>query len=93
MADAINALLPKVESSSPRALKIDVASDRTTTIRAAIIEVQLTFGMTVGLVMMVIFVFLRKLWATVISGVTLPVSLIATFGVMAGSASVWTTCR
>ncbi len=83
VADAINALLPEVESSSPRALKIDVASDRTTTIRAAVVEVQHTLGITVGLVILVIFLFLRKFWATVIPAVTLPVSLIATFAIMA----------
>ncbi|MGA2793467.1 MAG: efflux RND transporter permease subunit, partial [Roseiarcus sp.] len=83
VADAIGALLPEVEKSSPRALKIAVASDRTTTIRAAVVEVQHTLAITVALVILVIFLFLRKFWATVIPGVTLPVSLIATFAVMA----------
>jgi multidrug efflux pump len=57
-------------------------TDRTTTIRAAIHDVQFTLVLTVGLVVLVIFIFLRKLWATAIPSVTLPVSLVATFGAM-----------
>jgi hydrophobe/amphiphile efflux-1 (HAE1) family protein len=83
VVDSIKALLPKLQSSLPPALKIDVVTDRTTTIRAAIADVQFTLVLTVVLVVMVIFVFLRKVWATVIPSVTLPVSLIATFGGMA----------
>jgi hydrophobe/amphiphile efflux-1 (HAE1) family protein len=83
VVDSIRALLPKLQSSLPPALKIDVVTDRTTTIRAAIADVQFTLVLTVVLVVMVIFVFLRKVWATVIPSVTLPVSLIATFGGMA----------
>jgi multidrug efflux pump len=83
VVDGIKALLPKLQSSLPPALKVDVVTDRTTTIRAAIADVQFTLVLTVVLVVMVIFVFLRKVWATVIPSVTLPVSLIATFGGMA----------
>jgi multidrug efflux pump len=83
VVDSIKAMLPKLQSSLPPALKIDVVTDRTTTIRAAIADVQFTLVLTVVLVVMVIFVFLRKVWATVIPSVTLPVSLIATFGGMA----------
>jgi multidrug efflux pump len=83
VADAITALLPEIEKSSPRALEISVAADRTTTIRAAVAEVKQTLAITVALVVLVIFLFLRKFWATVIPSVTLPVSLIATFGIMA----------
>jgi len=83
VVEAIKAVLPKLQSSLPAALKISVVTDRTTTIRAAIRDVQFTLVLTVGLVVMVIFVFLRKLWATLIPSVTLPVSLIATFGGMA----------
>ena len=83
VADAVAALLPEVEKSSPRALKISAAADRTTTIRAAVAEVKQTLAITVALVVLVIFLFLRKFWATVIPSVTLPVSLIATFGIMA----------
>ena len=72
-----------IEKSAPKALSIAVASDRTITIRAAVVEVQHTLAITVGLVILVIFLFLRKFWATVIPAVTLPVSLVATFAVMA----------
>ena len=83
VVDSIKALLPKLQSSLPPVLEIDVVTDRTTTIRAAIADVQFTLVLAVVLVVMVIFVFLRKMWATVIPSVTLPVSLIATFGGMA----------
>ena len=82
VVDAIRDLLPKLQASLPPGLKIDIAADRTTTIRAAIADVKTTLVLTVALVVMVIFVFLRKLWATVIPSVALPVSLIATFGGM-----------
>jgi multidrug efflux pump len=83
VADAIKELLPEIRKTAPADLKIDIAADRTTTIRAAVADVQMTLAITVGLVVMVIFIFLRKFWATIIPSVTLPVSLIATFGVMA----------
>ena len=83
VVDAIRALLPRLQSLLPPALKIAVVADRTVTIRAAIEDVQFTLLLTGALVVMVIFLFLRKLWATVIPAVTLPVSLIATFGAMA----------
>ena len=83
VVDAIQALLPGLRASLPPALHVDVVTDRTLTIRAAIADVQRTLLITVALVVMVIFVFLRRLWATVIPSVTLPVSLIATFGDMA----------
>ncbi len=83
VVDAIRELLPKLHAQLPPGLKISVVTDRTITIRAAIADVQFTLLLTVALVVMVIFVFLRKLWATVIPSVTLPVSLIATFGGMA----------
>jgi multidrug efflux pump len=83
VVDSIAALLPQIEKSSPRALNIAVASDRTNTIRAAVAEVQRTLAITVGMVILVIFLFLQKFWATVIPGVTLPVSLVATFAIMA----------
>ena len=79
VADAVKALLPQIEKSAPRGLAIDIAADRTTTIRAAVADVQRTLAITVGLVVLVIFIFLRKFWATLIPSVTLPVSLIATF--------------
>jgi hydrophobe/amphiphile efflux-1 (HAE1) family protein len=83
VVDSVRALLPKLRTSVPPALKIAVVTDRTTTIRASIADVQFTLLLTVGLVVLVIFLFLRKLWATVIPSVALPVSLIATFAIMA----------
>ncbi len=83
VVDAIKALLPELQKTAPRALNFDIAADRTTTIRAAVVDVQQTLVITVGLVILVIFLFLRKFWATLIPSVTLPVTLIATFGVMA----------
>jgi multidrug efflux pump len=82
VVQAVRALLPKLTASLPPSLKISVVTDRTTTIRAAIADVQFTLLLTVALVVMVIFLFLRKLWATVIPSIALPVSLIATFGGM-----------
>jgi hydrophobe/amphiphile efflux-1 (HAE1) family protein len=83
VVDAVRALLPKLRSSLPPALRIAVVTDRTTTIRASIADVQFTLVLTVALVVLVIFLFLRKLWATIIPSVALPVSLIATFALMA----------
>jgi hydrophobe/amphiphile efflux-1 (HAE1) family protein len=80
--DRIKAALPQLEASLPPAIKIAIASDRTQTIRASVADVQFTLLLTIGLVVMVIFLFLRKLWATVIPGVAVPISLIGTFGVM-----------
>ncbi len=79
---SIKALLPQLQDSVPPTVKLAILTDRTTTIRASIDDVQFTMLLTIALVVLVIFLFLRKLWATVIPSVTLPVSLIATFGVM-----------
>jgi hydrophobe/amphiphile efflux-1 (HAE1) family protein len=83
VVDAIAALLPTLRAALPPSIKVATVSDRTLTIRAAIADVKVTLLLTVALVVLVIFLFLRKLWATVIPSVTLPVSLIATFGGMA----------
>ncbi len=80
--DHIRELLPRLKASLPPAIKVDILTDRTETIRASIREVQFTLVLTVALVVLVIFLFLRKFLATVIPSVTLPVSLVATFGVM-----------
>ncbi len=81
-ADRVKALLPKLRASIPPSVKVSILTDRTETIRASVRDVQLTLLLTVGLVVMVIFVFLRKLWATVIPSVALPLAVIGTFGVM-----------
>jgi hypothetical protein len=83
VVDAVRDLLPRLRAQVPPGLKVSVVTDRTITIRAAIADVQFTLVLTVALVVLVIFLFLRKLWATVIPSVTLPVSLVATFGGMA----------
>jgi multidrug efflux pump subunit AcrB len=67
---------------SSLALCPGIASDRTQTIRASVADVKFTLLLAIGLVVMVIFLFLRKLWATVIPAIALPISLIGTFGVM-----------
>jgi HAE1 family hydrophobic/amphiphilic exporter-1 len=80
--DQIKKALPQLESSLPPSLKIHILSDRTTTIRASVADVQNTLLLTIALVVGVIFLFLHKLWATVIPGVSVPMSLIGTFAVM-----------
>jgi hydrophobe/amphiphile efflux-1 (HAE1) family protein len=80
--EAIKATLPQLEKSIPPTIKISVISDRTTTIRASVADVQFTLILTIGLVVGVIFLFLRSLWATVIPAVAVPISIIGTFGVM-----------
>ena len=82
--ERIKAALPRIQASIPPAIDIAIATDRTQTIRASVNDVQLTLILTVGLVVMVIFLFLRSLWATVIPSVTVPLSLIGTFAVMWG---------
>jgi HAE1 family hydrophobic/amphiphilic exporter-1 len=78
----IKAMMPVLQASIPPAVKIDVISDRTETIRASVADVQFTLLLTVALVVMVIFIFLRSFWATVIPAVTVPLSLIGTFAVL-----------
>jgi HAE1 family hydrophobic/amphiphilic exporter-1 len=80
--DRVKALLPQLQASLPPAIKVTIAADRTTTIRAAVADVQFTLMLTVALVVMVIFLFLRNFWATVIPAVTVPLSLIGTFAVL-----------
>jgi multidrug efflux pump len=80
--DAVKQLLPRLTGTLPPSVKVTVLADRTETIRASVTDVQLTLLLTIALVVMVMFVFLRKLWATVITSVALPLSLIGTFGVM-----------
>lgn len=80
--DHIKTVLPQLMASLPPALKVTIASDRTQTIRASVADVKFTLLLAISLVVMVIFLFLRKLWATVIPAIALPISLIGTFGVM-----------
>jgi hydrophobe/amphiphile efflux-1 (HAE1) family protein len=78
----IKNMMPVLQASIPAAIKIDVISDRTETIRASVADVQFTLMLTVALVVMVIFIFLRSFWATVIPAITVPLSLIGTFAIL-----------
>jgi multidrug efflux pump len=78
----INAELPRLRRSVPVGATLTVVHDRTTTIRASIRDVQFTLILSITLVILVVLIFLRTLRATIIAGVALPLSLIATFGVM-----------
>src|SRR4029077_17023287 len=80
--DRIKALLPQLEASIPPSVKVSILSDRTQTTRASVSDVQFTLMLTVALVVMVIFLFLRNLWATVIPAITVPLSLVGTFAVL-----------
>jgi len=80
--DRIRALLPRLQASLPPAITVSIAADRTLTIRAAVADVQFTLMLTVALVVMVIFLFLRNFWATIIPAVTVPLSLIGTFAIL-----------
>ena len=80
--DAIKKALPQLEASLPPSINIHIISDRTQTIRASVADVQHTLLLTVALVVGVIFLFLRKLWATLIPAISVPMSLIGTFAVM-----------
>ncbi len=82
VADRVKLLLKQLQASLPAAIKVQVLTDRTETIRASVKDVQFELMLTVGLVVMVIFLFLRNLSATVIPSVAVPLSLVGTFGVM-----------
>jgi len=82
VVDRVKKLLPQLQAALPAAVKVDILTDRTTTIRASVEDVQFTLVLTVGLVVMVIFLFLRSVRATVIPSIAVPLSLIGTFGVM-----------
>ncbi len=81
-ANRIKELLPLIKATLPPSVRISIFSDRTETIRASVHDVEFTLVITIGLVVMVIFIFLRKLWATVIPSVAVPIAIIGTFGVM-----------
>jgi hydrophobe/amphiphile efflux-1 (HAE1) family protein len=80
--DQIKEMMEQLRLSLPPAIKVELLSDRSDTIRASVADVQFTLILTIGLVVMVIFLFLRKFWATVIPGIAVPLSIIGTFGVM-----------
>src|SRR5436190_11250318 len=80
--DRIRDLLPLLRASIPPSIDISVIVDRTTTIRASIKDIERTILISIGLVMLVVFVFLRNIWATIIPSISVPLSLLGTFGVM-----------
>ena len=80
--DLIKSQLPQLQAALPPGIKLNILSDRTQTIRASVSDVQFTLLLTVALVVMVIFIFLRNFWATVIPAITVPLSLIGTFAAL-----------
>jgi multidrug efflux pump len=82
VVDRVKALLPLLQTNLPAALQVTVLTDRTVTIRASVKDVEFELMLTVALVVMVIFLFLRNIRATIIPSVAVPLSLVGTFGVM-----------
>jgi multidrug efflux pump len=80
--DRINRLLPEIRRAMPAGATLEVFSDRTGMIRASVHEVQFTLVLSVGLVVMVVLLFLRTWSATIIAGITLPLSMVGSFAVM-----------
>jgi multidrug efflux pump len=80
--DRVLSELPRLQAAIPPTIKIDVASDRTTTIRASVHDVEISLIVSVLLVVLVVFLFLREIWATIIPSIAVPLSLVGTFGVM-----------
>jgi len=79
---SVNALLPHVLTAVPPSIKLDRIIDRTTTIQASVRDVEFTLMLTIALVVLVIFLFLRNVWATIIPGVTVPLALLGTAALM-----------
>ncbi|MGP0071904.1 MAG: efflux RND transporter permease subunit [Bryobacteraceae bacterium] len=82
VVDRIKSLLPQLQASLPSSVAVKILTDRTNTIRASVADVQFELMLTIGLVVLVIFLFLRNLSATIIPSVAVPLSLVGTFGVM-----------
>jgi multidrug efflux pump len=82
VVDRINTLLPQLKQTLPQSVTVSTLTDRTNTIRASVADVQFELVLTIALVVMVIFLFLRNVAATIIPSVAVPLSLIGTFGVM-----------
>jgi len=82
VVDSITKLLPQLQTNLPASIQVKVLTDRTTTIRASVRDVEFELMLTIALVVMVIFLFLRNLAATIIPSVAVPLSIVGTFGVM-----------
>ena len=80
--DRVKAALPRLEAAIPPGIDVSVIADRTQTIRASVSDVEITMAITIALVVMVIFLFLRQFWATAIPAMTVPLSLLGTAGLM-----------
>jgi len=80
--DRVRSLLPQLRAAIPPSINLDVVLDRTSTIRASVIDVERTLVISIALVILVVFLFLRSGWATIIPSVAVPLSLVGTFGVM-----------
>jgi multidrug efflux pump len=80
--DRVKKILPQLQAALPASIKVNILTDRTTTIRASVADVQYTLILTIVLVVMVIFLFLRSLRATIIPSVAVPLSIVGTFAVM-----------
>ena len=80
--DRLMAEMPQLQASIPPTIKINVVSDRTLTIRASVHDVEISLVISVMLVVLVVFMFLREVWATIIPSIAVPLSLVGTFGVM-----------
>ena len=82
VVDSIKALLPQLRASLPSSVDVSILTDRTTTIRASVADVQFELMLTIALVVMVMFIFLRNFSATVIPSIAVPLSLVGAFGLM-----------
>jgi len=82
VVDRIKRILPQLQSALPASIQVTILTDRTTTIRASVADVQFTLMLTIALVVMVIFLFLRSVRATIIPSFAVPLSIVGTFGVM-----------
>ncbi|MGB2625146.1 MAG: multidrug efflux RND transporter permease subunit [Candidatus Acidiferrum sp.] len=82
VVDRVKKILPQLKAALPASIQVNILTDRTTTIRASVADVQYTLLLTIALVVMVIFVFLRSLRATIIPSVAVPLSIVGTFAVM-----------
>ena len=82
VVDSIQALLPTLKVGLPQALQVAVLTDRTNTIRASVADVEFELGLAVALVVLVIYLFLRSIPATIIPSLSIPLSLVGTFGIM-----------
>jgi len=82
VVDAIKAKLPELQANMPADMQIHVVNDASVSIRAAVADVETTLMVTLGLVVLVIYLFLRQVWATLIPAIAVPLSLVATLGAM-----------